>query len=828
MNSTSVAALASPMLRHVTVIRLLRRRVRLRGANLRQNLERCLVLEILLTKHHGVCAGRVSPTTGSIRVDFDPRRIALPRLLALIDAVVGNLGHQQGAAVPVRWPPPISMARQTHQFAVEGMTCASCALLITMVLRRDPRIGEVQVNYASETGRVSGAIDRSALFQLIKTVGYQAYPLDTVTQRNLLFAREQQRLAIARRRAQWATALAAPVALISMVAPMSARWARWAQWLLTTPIVLWAGRPFFTKAWALGQRRATNMDTLVALGVGSAYGYSTIAWITAQRYLYFDAAAGILAFVLLGRYLEERAKGAAHEAVRRLVNLQPPTVRVLHSGLEIEINLEALQVGDLAVVRPGEKIPADGVVEDGLSTVDESMLTGESLPVTKRPADTVIGGCLNHNGALYIRIGAVGGDTILASIIHMVEEAQASRMPIQKTVDRISQVFVPAVLVISGGTLVAWLAAGYPFSVAFAHTAATLLIACPCAIGLATPAAIMVGAGQAASRGIYIRNGESLETATHLSTILFDKTGTITEGRPYVTDIRAAPEVDAITLLRLAAAVEQPSDHFLGKAIVAKAQQQDPAPLPGVKNFLNSPGNGVMAEAEGATVRIGTSRWLAEANIAIDGWSATVNELAQQGKTPVVIARNQQIIGVIAVADRPRPDARRAIQRLQRMGIATQMVTGDTLQTAQYVAQQVGIEQVVAHARPEQKLEIIRNLQRRGHVVGMIGDGINDAPALAAANVSFALSSGADVAMGSADMILMHGDIEKVVDTISLSGETLKIIRQNLFWAFSYNTVAIPIAALGRLSPMTAAAAMAFSSLSVVLNSLRLQRRKRA
>ncbi|MDD5112481.1 MAG: copper-translocating P-type ATPase, partial [Methylobacter sp.] len=492
-------------------------------------------------------------------------------------------------------------------------------------------------------------------------------------------------------------------------------------------------------------------------------------------------------------------------------------------GQEYVIDVDAIVVGDELLVRPGEKIPTDGVVIQGVSTVDESMVTGESLPVVKDTGHKVLGGCVNGNGALRISATAVGMDTVLAGIVHMVDQAQSTKLPIQKQVDKISAVFVPSVMVLSAATMVGWLVVGAPFGFAFGNAITVLLIACPCALGLATPAAIMVGAGHAAREGIYIRNGESLETAAKLNVIVFDKTGTITEGKPKVSDFFKVSRLGEEKIIMLAASAEHNSEHFLGKAIVEYAKELS-IELKPTAYFYSETGLGITAEIDGKKLILGNKAWLVEQGIKVDGLLTIANKFSGEGKTPVYMAIDGKEAAVFGVADKPRPQAAQAIQRLQKLGVQTLMVTGDTEKTALYIAAKVGIETVIANAKPEQKLAIIHQFQSEGKKVGMIGDGINDAPALAAADVGFAIGTGTDVAIESADMTLVHGDINKVTEAIQLSTDTIKIIKQNLFWAFGYNTIAIPVAALGKLNPMIASAAMALSSVSVIVNSLRLNK----
>lgn len=799
----------------------LKNRIRIVTPVLLNDPERGYIFEILLKKRPEIRHVRSVFDIGSVVIEFDSSRLPKKNLLILLDAVLGNIAQKQ--------PKPkldkkkeFSGPLQDIDLAIEGMSCASCALLIEMVLNRDDRVKTASVNFATQTVNVQGQLTKNDVVEQIEKLGYSALMVDTLSQRKKLIEKEQFRIDAARRRFVWAGLLTLPVVGVAM-AMNTSRWAHWLQFALTTQVVFGTGRQFFSKAYRLAQKRAANMDTLIALGVGSAYGYSIPAMFRRRGHVYFEAAAAIITFVLLGRYLEERAKGKAGEAIRKLVDLQPQTATLLKDGKEIVVDVDDLQVGDLILIRPGERIATDGAIVFGLSTVDEAMVTGESMPVVKNIGDAVIGGCVNGNGVMHVRVTAVGMDTVLAGIVHMVDQAQAAKLPIQKQVDRISAVFVPSVMAVSGVTLVGWMIAGAPFAVAFGNAITVLLIACPCALGLATPAAIMVGTGQAAKQGVYIRNGESLEVASKLSAIVFDKTGTITEGKPRVSEIFSVSDLDAELLVSLAASAENGSEHFLGKAIVEYARERG-AQLQACGYFYSETGRGIRADVDGYKLLLGNQAWLQSQQVDISGLLAQGEIYAGQGKTPVYMAINGQAAAIFAIADNARVEATDAISRLHRLGIKTLMVTGDTEKTAYYIADRVGIDDVIANARPDEKLQIVQQLQAEGYQVGMIGDGINDAPALAAANVGFAIGSGTDVAIESADLTLVQGDISKVTDTIELSAFTIRVIKQNLFWAFGYNTVAIPVAALGKLNPMIASAAMALSSVSVIVNSLRLSK----
>lgn len=798
----------------------LSRRVRLVAAPLRKNPERCYILEILLRKRPEIKEIRAVPEIGSLVIHYDPSRLPEANLLTTVDFILGNLIARPAAPAVTAAPAPDGPLQECS-LAIEGMTCASCSLLIEMSLRRDPRIRNANVNFAAQTALIHGQISREEIFTLVKRLGYTAQPMDTLAQRRLIVEREKEQLALAKRRMLLSAALSAPVMVLGMLMHRSPT-LRLLEFALTTPVLFGPGREIFIKAWKLAQQKNANMDSLIALGAGAAYLYS-LPGLIRPHHVYFEAAANIVSFVLLGRFLEERAKGQASDAIRKLIDLQPDTAVVLRDGEERVIPIDQVLVGDVLRVRPGDKIPTDGVLLDGCSEVDEAMLTGESLPVTKRGGDKVYGGCLNGNGSFTLRASAIGADTVLAGIVKLVDHAQGAKLPVQKLADRISARFVPAVGGIAGLTFAGWLLARHHPATALAHSIAVLLIACPCALGLATPTAIMVGTGQAARRGIYIRNGEALETASKLTTVVFDKTGTITEGKPVVTDFITLDGVDEAVLLACVAGAEAGSEHFLARAIGAYCQARGIEAL-ACHDFSAIPGHGVQAICNGQSIQIGNAALLEEAGISCLAMQAQADTLAEQGKTPVFVAQDGRLVVLFAIADQPRQGAREAIALLHQMGIETVMATGDVDAAARHIAHQVGIKRVIARATPAMKLDVIRDLQAQGKRVGMIGDGINDAPALMAADVGFAVGGGADIAVESADITLVGGDISRVASAIQLSRQTMKIIRQNLFWALGYNVVAIPIATAGRLNPMIASAAMALSSVSVVTNSLRLQK----
>ena len=810
-------------MKHYRIVHRLPWRLRLIAPPLVKQEERCYLIEILLRKHAAIREVRAVQEIGSVTIQYDPAQLPEARLVALVDAVIGNLAR--AARKSAVQPAPTFVAEGPAQeclAAVEGMTCASCAALIELSLKRDPRVEAVAVNYAAETVTLKGHLSKDELFKTVAKLGYTARPMDTLAQRRLLVEREKARLEEAKQRLLRAAVATIPVMVSGMLMHRSPA-LRLMELALSTYVIAGPGGNIFKKAWALAQQREANMDTLIAMGAGAAFLYSIPGVANMQHHVYFESAAAILAFVLGGRYMEERAKGKASEAIRKLIELQPDTAtRVTESGDET-VNIDDVQLGDILRVRPGDKVPADGIVLAGSGSLDESLLTGEPLPVAKAAGDKVVGGTLNGNGSFTLKVTAVGTDTVLSGIVKLVDQAQGSKLPVQKLADRISARFVPAVGAIAATTFAGWLLAGHPLARSLSHAVAVLLIACPCALGLATPTAIMVGTGQAARRGIYIRNGEALETAATLDTLVFDKTGTITAGHPVVTDFLPATRQDEEALLALVAGVEQHSEHFLARALVAYCAARAIPPAP-TFDFVITPGHGVQATCDGQTIRIGNAALLDAAGIDCQARLAQADALAEQGKTPVFVALDQSCVALFAIADAPREGAREAIALLHKLGLKTIMCTGDVAAAARHVAHEVGIDEVIARATPAEKLALVERLKSENRKVGMIGDGINDAPALAAAAVGFAIGGGADIAVEAADVTLVGGDIARVAGGIDLSRRTMAIVRQNLFWALGYNVVAIPFAAAGRLNPMIAAAAMALSSVSVVTNSLRLQK----
>jgi Cu+-exporting ATPase len=802
----------------------LQRRIRVVIPALKGDQEGFYLLEILLRKRPAIREIRSECRIGSLTIHFDPAAITPADLLAAVRQIATVLAGRSRKPKIESTAVQEELPLQHSSVAIEGMTCASCAALIELTLQRDPRVSNAAVNFAAGTCAVDGQLDRDAVFALVDRLGYTPRPMDTLSQRRFLVEREKVLREEARKRFLAAAALTAPLMVLGMAMPHHYG-LRLLQFMLATPVVFGAGLPFFDKALKLARNRGANMDTLIALGAGAAYLYSLPGLLPHRRthFLYFEAAASIVTFVLLGRYLEERAKGKAGEAIRQLIELQPATATVVRDGVEMVVDVESIVPGETLLVRPGERVPTDGEVTAGNSAVDESMFTGESIPVGKAAGDQVIGGCLNQNGALTLRATAVGRDTVLAHIVRMVDEAQSGKLPVQKLADRISSVFVPGVMGIAGVTAGGWLLGGAPATHALAHAIAVVLIACPCALGLATPTAIMAGTGAAARRGIFIRNGTALETGAKVTTVVFDKTGTITEGRPVVSDWQNLSGLPDGEVLGLLAAAENGSEHYLAKALREFAHLLA-ATVDGKKvaDFRVEPGHGIAAIVDGRNILIGNAEWLTAGGIRTTPLAEACARAGAEGKTPVLAALDGRLAAFFAIADQPRADAAATIARLHKLGIKTLMATGDVEAAARHVAGLVGIDRVEARATPDRKLQLIRTLQAAGEVVAMVGDGINDAPALAAADLSMAIGGGTDIAVEAADLTLVRGDLGKAAEALSISRRTMRIIRENLFWALGYNTIAIPVAAAGRLNPMIASAAMAASSVSVVVNSLRL------
>ncbi len=596
----------------------------------------------------------------------------------------------------------------------------------------------------------------------------------------------------------------------------------WFQLALATPVQFIIGSRFYKGAYKSLRGGGANMDVLIAMGTSAAYFYSVYNLAIGVHEYYFEASAVIITLILLGNTFEAVAKGKTSEAIKKLMGLQPKTARVVKDGVEMDIPIEELAVGDIVVVKPGERVPVDGIIVEGNSSLDESMITGESIPTDKTVGDEVVGATINKFGSFRFEARKIGKDTVLSQIIQLVEDAQGSKAPIQRLADKISGIFVPVVIVIALITFIGFAYIAGDFNSGLMNAIAVLVIACPCALGLATPTAIMVGTGKGAENGILIKSGEHLESAHKMDTIIFDKTGTITRGEPELTNIISFNGYERDEILRIAASVERASEHPLGQSIVKKAEEES-IELSNPESFMSITGKGLRADFEGKKILIGNKKLMEDNNIPIGDREEDLLKLQEEGKTAMLLSLDGVLSGIIAVADQIKDTSLRAIKELQKMGLEVYMITGDNQRTAKAIAKEVGITEVLADVLPENKAEAVEGLKAQGKHVGMVGDGINDAPALAAADIGFAIGTGTDIAMEAADITLMSGDLNGVVTAIRLSHRTIKTIRQNLFWAFFYNSIGIPIAALGFLNPMVAGAAMAFSSVSVVTNSLRLK-----
>jgi len=786
----------------------------------------------------GIVDVKVNFATERASITFDPSRVSIGDLVA----TVKDLGYEAGL--------------EKITFPVHGMSCASCVEKVEKALGRLEGVVEATVNFATERATVRyipGAVSIEDFRRVVGEAGYEVLEVEAAGGEDVVDREKAAReAAYARLKQKFVTGLVLviPVFLLAYWRPLglsrlydlSREADFYLQLLFETPIQFWVGWQFYVGAWKAARHGSTDMNTLIAVGTSAAYLYSVLVvffpWLFAAQGLagevYFDTAGAIIVLILLGRLLEARARGQTSEAIKKLIGLQAKTARVVRDGKEVDIPVEEVAIGDSVIVRPGEKIPVDGIVREGHSSVDESMITGESIPVEKNPGDGVIGATINKTGSFRLEATKVGKDTMLAQIVKMVEEAQGSKPPIARLADVIAGYFVPAVIGIAVLTFFVWYFFGPAPALTYAvlNFVAVLIIACPCALGLATPTSIMVGTGRGAENGVLIRGGEALETAHKLTTVVMDKTGTLTRGEPSVTDIVAFGSQNESEILRYCASAEKGSEHPLGEAIVNKAREEN-ITLAEAEDFHAVAGHGIEATIDGKTVVMGNEKLMGERGIRLNGLDRAAAELSGQGKTPMFVAIDQKAAGIVAVADTLKESSKETVEALHRMGIEVVMMTGDNRRTAEAIAREIGVDRVLAEVLPEEKAKEVKKLQAEGKKVGMVGDGINDAPALVQADVGIAIGTGTDVAMESSDITLISGDLRGVVTAIALSKATIRNIKQNLFWAFAYNTTLIPVAAgilfpfFGvLLNPIFAAAAMGLSSVTVVTNALRLRRFK--
>ncbi|MDA1330492.1 MAG: heavy metal translocating P-type ATPase [Chloroflexi bacterium] len=779
-----------------------------------------------LGKLPGVNNANVNLSTERASVDFDPEQINLASILQRVERA--GYGVASGEA----------------DLSIRGLSDSSDSTRLEKALLTVDGVLEAHVNLASERARVRyipTIASQLDLRQAVKTAGFEAVELGGEAEDIEREAREKE-LAKQKRLMGIGLLFATPLFILSMgrdlgLLPMAIAHAPWLSWLfftLATPVQFYVGASYYVSGFKSLRNGSANMDVLVAMGSSAAYFYSLAVLVgLSPGHLYFETSAVIIALIRVGKYLEAKAKGHTSDAIRKLMDLRPQTARILRDNEEVEISSEDVQVGDRVLVRPGEKFPVDGMVIDGNSAADESMLTGEAMPVSKGPGDQVIGATMNRLGRLVFEATKVGKATALAQIVKLVEDAQNTKPQIQQLGDRISAVFVPTVIAIAGVTFSAWYFIAAPpvaaadmdaFTRAMINAVAVLLIACPCAMGLATPTAVMVGTGRGAEMGVLIKSGEALEHAAKISIVVLDKTGTITRGQPAVTDILLSKNaLEESEILRLAASLEDASEHPLGEAIVAEAKARGLA-LTAPAGFKAEVGRGVSGMVGDRLVAIGNHRWMQERQAGLNGLAPKAEGLQQQGKTAVYVAIDDQVTALIGIADTLKDHSRDAIAQLQAQGLKVAMLTGDNHIVAEAIASQLGLDQFIAEVLPEQKVAEIRRLQEQGEIVAMVGDGINDAPALAQADLGIAIGTGTDVAMAAAPVVLITGNLRGVSRALSLSNRTLRTIKQNLFWAFIYNILLIPAAALGFLNPMLAAGAMAISDVFVIGNSLRLKK----
>ena len=801
----------------------------------------------------GMLEASVNLGTEKASVEFDPADVSFQ----VIEEAVSGAGYKLG--------------RQSASLNIGGMTCAACVGHVENALLGVPGVAQANVNLGVERASVefiSGMVEIADLQKAVEDSGYRVEGLNDSGDQE----RELERLSKVKeiRDLRNRLVLAGSGAILLFLGTfdvfpwvsnlMGRAYYPFLLWALATPVQFWAGSNFYSSGLGALRHRTSNMHTLIALGTTVAYGYSVAVVLLdafnpgvladngIEAKVYFDTAAIIVALILLGRFLEAGARGRTSEAIRRLIGLQPTSARVVRNGEEIDIPVDQVVIGDTVLVRPGEKIPVDGVVTDGYSAVDESMLTGESMPVEKIPGQKIFGATINSTGALYFEATQVGGETVLAQIIRLVEDAQGSKAPIQRLADKVASYFVPAVIIASVAAFAFWMLLGPAPVLTFSTLVlvSVLIIACPCALGLATPTAIIVGTGKGAEHGVLVKQAQALEVAHKVDTVVLDKTGTLTTGKPVVTDLIVSDAGSSeSTLLFLAASAERGSEHPLGESIVMEAKNRG-LELESASDFRAIPGRGISAQVGGRTVLFGNQALMENSDVPLNGLVEQASALAAQGKTPMFLASEDRAVGLIAVADTVKPEAAEGLAKLRDMGLEVVMLTGDNVQTAHAIASQLGLDRVEAEVLPQDKAAVIQRLQSEGRVVAMVGDGINDAPALAQSDVGMAMASGTDVAMESADITLMRSDVNGVATALDLSRQTIRTIKQNLFWAFFYNVMLIPVAAgvlypvfqgvggvpgglefffgeQGFLNPALAALAMAFSSVTVVTNSLRLR-----